>query len=188
MSGNGDVAVQEEEVIVSKYFLPHQKVDVKTFHRRPLSDRSCETILGDSFQQVFGISKGLLRTRFKKYCREVFKEEFPSLRCSTVRAIYEGRVPGIPKPCDKIQHQWKNSIEHALFLCDLFETLMFRYMEEEKEAKQREEMEERSRQRKERMAATRAKNKAAAKKPKKTKEEKIAEVLKDELQSNSKEG
>lgn len=72
---------------------------------------------------IFGTPKGAISTDFRERMEKVFKKEYPNLRCSTARALFEGRIEGIPKPLSDIPPAWKKLLQQALSVLDMFETM-----------------------------------------------------------------
>ena len=84
-----------------------------------------------AFPNVFRLPRGLVSSRFKEVMNQVLREDYPNFRCSSARAIFEGRVPGVSKPIETINPSWKKHLEQSLTLLDFFETVVHRYLEEE---------------------------------------------------------
>lgn len=84
-----------------------------------------------SFGTIFGIPKAAIRTVFKTVIREVVDEEYPNFRCSSLRAVLEGRIPDVPEPVKPIHPAWKKRMQQTLYLLDLMETICCRYIEQE---------------------------------------------------------
>ena len=82
-----------------------------------------------AFQHTFGVGKSAISTKFREKVKEVFDAEQPKLRCSIARAIFEGRIPGVPKPLHYIPPSWEYRIKYALALLDMFETIGALYVE-----------------------------------------------------------
>ncbi|KPL09539.1 hypothetical protein AMJ71_06110 [candidate division TA06 bacterium SM1_40] len=82
-----------------------------------------------AFANVLGLPRGVISTAFKSVIDEVLKEEYPRFRCSSLRAIVEGRVPGVPIPVVEVSIGWKKRLLQALTLMDFFETILARYIE-----------------------------------------------------------
>jgi len=78
---------------------------------------------------AFKIPPIAISTKFKDLITQVLKDEFPALRCSTARAIIEGRIPGVPLPAECIHVGWKLRIKQMLYLLDIFETIAYRQLE-----------------------------------------------------------
>lgn len=83
----------------------------------------------NAFQTIFGLPKAIISSKFRRVIHEVVEEEYPNFRCSAARALIENRVPGIPPIVGVIQPQWRKRVLHTLYLMDLFETIVARYIE-----------------------------------------------------------
>ena len=77
-----------------------------------------------AFQNAFGILPGVVSREFKAEIEKVMEWDYPKLRCSSVRAVMEGRIPGIPKPLETVHPQFKRRYDQALTLFDLMETMV----------------------------------------------------------------
>jgi len=78
---------------------------------------------------AFKIPPAAISSDFKALITQVLRDEFPALRCSVARAIIEGRIPGVPVPAAHIHVGWKLRIKQMLYLLDIFETIAYRYLE-----------------------------------------------------------
>ena len=87
-----------------------------------------------AFQTVLGIPRGIVQTPFKRHLYSLIQDEYPRFRCSALRAVLEGRIPGIPKPVEPIHPQWRKKVQQALYLLDLCETIVHKHIEEKKHA------------------------------------------------------
>ena len=84
-----------------------------------------------AFRNVFNVPTGLVSSKFKEVMNKVLQENYPDLRCSSARAIFEGRIPGVAKPIETINPNWKKQLEQCFAILDLMETIVFLYLEEE---------------------------------------------------------
>lgn len=84
-----------------------------------------------SFNSILGLPRVLVSSKFQTLMNEILKEDYPALRCSAARAIMEGRIPGIPKPIETVQPGWRLQLAQGLALMDLFETILYRYVQEQ---------------------------------------------------------
>jgi hypothetical protein len=84
-----------------------------------------------AFQSLFGLGMSAVSTEFRAFVRKVIEEDHPTFRCSAARMIFEGRIPGVPKPYGVILPGFKKRYVQYLYLMDLFETIVQRYLEEE---------------------------------------------------------
>lgn len=84
-----------------------------------------------AFSSVLGLPTATISTKFRELINAVVEEEYPDFCCSTARAIVEGRLTGVPLPMVSIPYNLRKRLDQALFLLDLFETVLFRWMEEE---------------------------------------------------------
>lgn len=81
-----------------------------------------------AFEAVFGIVPGRVSSEFRVKLQTCVDEHYPALRCSTARAILEGRIPGIEAPVS-LQREQKH-LRQALFLLDALETMAAVYVED----------------------------------------------------------
>jgi hypothetical protein len=84
-----------------------------------------------AFRSVFRVPKVLISSKFREVMEKILNEDYPSLRCSAARAIFEGRIPGVAKPIETINPDWKKHLEQCFAILDLFETMAYQYLEEE---------------------------------------------------------
>ena len=77
------------------------------------------------FYQMFGVIKERLPREFRERLVQVI--ERGDLRCSTIRAVVEGLIPGIP-PCMPDTVMDKKRIQQVLSLCDVMETLLYEHV------------------------------------------------------------
>jgi hypothetical protein len=82
-----------------------------------------------AFEAVFGIAPGRVSPLFRAQLQDCVNKNYPALRCSTARAILEGRIPGIEAPVS-LQREQKH-LRQALFLLDALETMAAAYVESE---------------------------------------------------------
>jgi hypothetical protein len=75
-----------------------------------------------AFPTLFGIPHELVTTSFRNYAKDVLKRRHPFLNCSAARAIFEGRIPGIPKPTAHFRNS--KMMQQCIYLLDLCETLL----------------------------------------------------------------
>ena len=95
-----------------------------------LPDRYQHTSLGkeralQGFYQMFGIIKERLPGNFRRMLGKVIDRG--DLRCSTIRAIVEGLIPGIPS-CMPTSVMDKKRIQQVLALCDVMETMLYEHI------------------------------------------------------------
>lgn len=81
-----------------------------------------------AFSEAMGIPDALIRTEFKKYIQDFAKGIYPNLHCSSLRAVLEGRIPGVPIPVQPVPPMRRTRVELILFLADLSETLVQEYI------------------------------------------------------------
>lgn len=77
------------------------------------------------FYQMFGIVKERLPKDFRQRLTEVL--ERGELRCSTLRAITEGLIPGIPS-CMPDSVMDKKRVQQVLALADVMETMLYEHL------------------------------------------------------------
>jgi hypothetical protein len=80
--------------------------------------------------QMFGIPTPVITSAFKRYIEEAVADVHPDYTCSAARSIVEGRIPGVPPLVHTIHPMWREQLEMALHLLDLFETLVQRHVVE----------------------------------------------------------
>lgn len=78
-------------------------------------------------QQLIGMNKTGFDTLFKDVIEDVFDSEYPNFRCSTFRAIMEGRL-GIA-PVDVIPPKCRKQVEQILTALDVLETVVCKWLE-----------------------------------------------------------
>lgn len=78
----------------------------------------------EAFFHMFGIPPAGVSSEFRRKLQECAERNHPNLACSAARALFEGRVPGIPKPVSPIEPGWMLRVEVGLILLDCFETLV----------------------------------------------------------------
>jgi len=81
--------------------------------------------------RLFGLPPAAFHTKFRNCLREVLDQEMPNLRCSTARAVLEGRIPDIPKPISNVPSSSQAHLRAALLALDLMETVVCKYLEKE---------------------------------------------------------
>lgn len=92
------------------------------------TDIQLDRILNAFFTE-FRISKFLLKADFREYIERIMASHYPDLKCSPARAVMEGRIPGVPRMIDDMPPMTKKKIQHCLILMDLFETIVYEYVE-----------------------------------------------------------
>jgi hypothetical protein len=80
-----------------------------------------------AFMSVFGLPSGRVSTEFRAALQKMIDSEYPDFRCSTARAVLEGRIPGIPAPVTL--HREQKQLRQALFLLDALETMAAIYVD-----------------------------------------------------------
>lgn len=76
-----------------------------------------------AFSSTLGLPRAAVSTKFKEVLVQAL-DEFPDMRCSAVRALIEGRIPGVPQPFTTIPYAVRRNLEKALYLMDCFETII----------------------------------------------------------------
>lgn len=87
-----------------------------------------------AFQELFGIPRGSVSTKFRKLLKDTMEEHMPNLRCSSARAILEDRL-NIPCPITKIHYVYRRRLSRGLLLLDLFETICQDILEKVQDSK-----------------------------------------------------
>jgi hypothetical protein len=81
-----------------------------------------------AFMSVFGLPPGRVSTEFRAALQKTIDSQYPNFRCSTARAVLEGRIPGVPSPVTL--HREQKQLKQALFLLDALETMAAAYIDE----------------------------------------------------------
>lgn len=95
----------------------------------PYSEVGVDTIVSRALYAlpaIFGIPRGLVTSDFEAWCKTVLNRRHPFLHCSAARAVFEGRIPGLPKPTHHLRAS--KLMQQAMYLLDMFETLVCDYM------------------------------------------------------------
>lgn len=85
-----------------------------------------------SLSRMFGFSMNLISLEMKAHMLKVITERTPHLCCSSLRAIMEGRVPGLPKPTShnpNINHHARTT----LIMMDVMDTIVAEYLREQED-------------------------------------------------------
>ena len=85
-----------------------------------------------ALSRMFGFSMNLISLDMKAFMLKVVTEHTPNLCCSSLRAIMEGRVPGIPKPTshDPVKNHYART---TLMMMDVMDTIVREYLREQED-------------------------------------------------------
>lgn len=79
-----------------------------------------------ALSRMFGFPAELISEKLKE---KMLEAASGAIRCSSLRAVLEGRVPGLPKPTSHVPH--RNQIARTtLVLADIMDTLVCEYLQE----------------------------------------------------------
>lgn len=85
-----------------------------------------------ALSRMFGFSMNLISLEMKAFMLKVVTERTPHLCCSSLRAIMEGRVPGLPKPTS--HNPTKNHYARTtMMMMDVMDTIVCEYLREQED-------------------------------------------------------
>ncbi len=85
-----------------------------------------------ALSRMFGFSMNLISAEMKAFMLKVVTERTPHLCCSSLRAVMEGRIPGIPKPTS--HNPVKNHYARTtMMMMDVMDTIVCEYLREQEE-------------------------------------------------------
>ncbi len=85
-----------------------------------------------ALSRMFGFSMNLISVEMKAFMLKVVTERSPHLCCSSLRAVMEGRIPGIPKPTS--HNPVKNHYARTtMMMMDVMDTIVAEYLREQEE-------------------------------------------------------
>jgi len=82
--------------------------------------------------RMFGFSMNLISPEMKAFMLKLVTERTPNMCCSSLRAVMEGRIPGIPKPTShdpNINHYARTT----LMMMDVMDTIVAEYLRQQEE-------------------------------------------------------
>lgn len=79
--------------------------------------------------QGFGLPREVLRQGFRDLLKNTIAENFPKMRCSVTRALFESRCPELPEIVGSMPTMSKRQFDCMLCAMDALETMMAVHME-----------------------------------------------------------
>ena len=98
---------------------------------REMDRLNVETSVLQTFEALFGCGQGALPAEFKRFLSKTLEDHHPHLRCSSLRAVLEGRVPGVPKPLLDLPIDIRGNANFIMMFMDVMETMVAEYIEYE---------------------------------------------------------
>lgn len=85
-----------------------------------------------ALSRMFGFSMNLISEEMKAFMLKVVTERTPHLCCSSLRAVMEGRIPGIPKPTshDPVKNHYART---TMMMMDVMDTIVCEYLRTQEE-------------------------------------------------------